>query len=90
MYSYPPECEPPDENDWWEHARTCECEMCLYERGEMSVATPCEVCEAWSPAYTTWPSCRECVEYVCLEHCVPGSVDDEHNKCLCVRCQEQE
>ena len=54
--------------------------------------TVCDVpgCGERAMEYSSWPTCRECQEDICLAHAVPGSVTDADldspPKCLCQRC----
>lgn len=57
-------------------------------------ATTCDLCieEKRSPEYTAWPSCRECLQDVCPEHQVAGSLKESDGKetVLCVECATDE
>lgn len=51
-------------------------------------ATLCDRCESRSPEYESWPTCRECDEYICPQCAVPGTAteDYEAHEVLCRRC----
>jgi hypothetical protein len=54
-------------------------------------STICDVdgCEERSEVYSTWPSCTECGEEVCSKHQEKGTLNEEENECICLRCAEE-
>lgn len=50
-------------------------------------ATLCDKCEARSEEYTTWPTCRECMDDVCPK-CSSEPTEDERHQALCHECKE--
>lgn len=55
-------------------------------------ATTCDRCQVRAREYTAWPHCRECMDDVCLECAVPGSLQtgdgDGPDTVLCGACQQ--
>lgn len=48
-------------------------------------ATLCDHCGRRSEEYSSWPSCRECLEDVCPS-CSTNPSEDENNWASCFRC----
>jgi len=52
--------------------------------------TTCDVlgCAKRAEEYSAWPTCRDCGEFICTEHQVPGSdTQDERGLCVCLECK---
>ena len=53
-------------------------------------ATVCDRCNKRSEEYSTFPSCRECLEDICPDCDIPSERSgDERNKTLCRKCSTE-
>lgn len=53
-------------------------------------ATTCDRCQRRSEEYTSWPSCRECLDFICPNCYADGTLTEGDgegpNTCLCQGC----
>lgn len=50
--------------------------------------TLCDKCEKRSIEYTSWPSCRMCMDHICLNCASPGTAsEDEEHAVTCKDCE---
>lgn len=53
-------------------------------------ATLCDKCKWKSEEYTSWPSCKDCLEDICPYCDIPEArTEDERGQTLCKECSEE-